>query len=286
MYVSETQFSARPLWLWPNLLSLDAPLIAVLWLHLFALCAHVRLEPAATVALALVVWLIYVADRLLDGWRAQPDEVISPRHRFYRIYRTHRNGFTALLAAVVVIACGACLDLDARTFEAGVVLAAIVGAYFAAVHWLGIGFPKEAAVAVLFGVGSVFPAWVEARQGITEVLLPGVLLVLICWLNAALIEYAEWVHLRGRVSDTPHPSTITAGKHVTGVSCAVGVSSICLALAGGFRLANPVMFAIALSAIGLAVLGLYWRRLSANSVRVLADAALLSPAIILLVWNR
>src|ERR1700744_1199150 len=47
--------STRPGWLWPNLLSLDAPLIAVLWLHLFAAAGHIRIAPLVTVSLVLVV---------------------------------------------------------------------------------------------------------------------------------------------------------------------------------------------------------------------------------------
>src|SRR5690348_15164620 len=43
--VSPKASPPHPFWLWPNLLSLDAPLIAVLWLHLFALSGHIRLSP-------------------------------------------------------------------------------------------------------------------------------------------------------------------------------------------------------------------------------------------------
>ena len=57
----------KPLWLYPNLLSLDAPLVAVAWLHVFARTWRLDYHPwEAYVTLGLAVWVIYVADRLLD----------------------------------------------------------------------------------------------------------------------------------------------------------------------------------------------------------------------------
>ncbi len=56
-------------WLWPNLLSLDAPVVAVLWQILFARCFQVPVDALAALLLLLTVWLIYAADRTLDAWR-------------------------------------------------------------------------------------------------------------------------------------------------------------------------------------------------------------------------
>ena len=74
----------RPLWLWPNLLSLDAPLVAVAWLGMFAKTWQVVWFPKTIYLLvAGVVWIIYVVDRLLDA-RIHPEDLVSdkPRHRF------------------------------------------------------------------------------------------------------------------------------------------------------------------------------------------------------------
>src|ERR1035437_3449758 len=70
-----------PAWLWPNLLSLDAPVVAVLWQILFARCFQVPPDALAAILLLLTVWLIYAADRTLDAWKG---ECHSPRHEFYR----------------------------------------------------------------------------------------------------------------------------------------------------------------------------------------------------------
>ena len=55
-----------PLWLWPNLLSLDAPLVALVWQDFAAHSFGHPLRLPARIVLALTVWAIYVVDRLLD----------------------------------------------------------------------------------------------------------------------------------------------------------------------------------------------------------------------------
>ena len=89
--------SVRPqFWLWPNLLSLDAPLVAVLWQTLFLRCLRAPVRWLPALLLFLTVWLIYVADRLLD---ARNGAVTTPRHQFYR-----RSFRWALTAWVIVLA--------------------------------------------------------------------------------------------------------------------------------------------------------------------------------------
>ena len=92
---------ARPtrFWLWPNLLSLDAPVVAVLWQILFARCFQAPIDAPAALLLLLTVWLIYTADRTLDAWNGACH---SPRHEFYR--RRWRGLLPAWLA-VFGLAC-------------------------------------------------------------------------------------------------------------------------------------------------------------------------------------
>jgi len=67
--------------LWPNLLSLDAPLVAALWQILFVRCFRAPEDPLPAALLVSAVWLIYSADRMLDAWRGTGGR---PRHEFYR----------------------------------------------------------------------------------------------------------------------------------------------------------------------------------------------------------
>ena len=66
---AESASEPARIWLWPNLLSLDAPLVAVVWQVMFARCFQVPVDTVAAALLLLTVWLVYSADRTLDAWK-------------------------------------------------------------------------------------------------------------------------------------------------------------------------------------------------------------------------
>jgi hypothetical protein len=273
---------AVPLWLWPNLLSLDAPLVAVAWELLFARCSGVRVRPATTLSLALAVWLIYVADRLLDALREPGAEGLAARHRFYR---AHWRVFVPVLAAVSPLAAWlAWTRLDPATFRCGAGLLGAVAVYFAVVHWLPSGrrrwFPKELAVAALFAAGCLLPAWQGRPLGLA-VIFSWTLFVPACWINSAAIEQAEWERLRERRSDPPHPWSAALGRHQVAAATGLALAACALVPLLAASAARRALPAVALSALGLAALGARQDRLSVDAVRVLADLALLSPALLL-----
>lgn len=68
-----------------HVLSLEAPLVAVLWQAALAHAHGLSLPPMLGAGLALACWLIYVIDRTLDTLGA--DEVLDTRHVFYRRHR-------------------------------------------------------------------------------------------------------------------------------------------------------------------------------------------------------
>jgi hypothetical protein len=78
-------------------LSLDAPLVAVLWQAALAKVHHLVLMPALPIALFLAVWLIYIVDRVLDGFSMRHSSRVSVRHAFYQ-----RNRWLYLLFVIPV----------------------------------------------------------------------------------------------------------------------------------------------------------------------------------------
>ena len=64
-------------WIWANVLSLDAPLVAVMWQALLARVLNVRLYALEPVVLALSVWLLYVVDHVFDAMRPTAAAVSS-----------------------------------------------------------------------------------------------------------------------------------------------------------------------------------------------------------------
>lgn len=242
-------------WLWPNLLSLDAPVVAVLWQILFARCFQVPVDALAAVLLLLTVWLIYAADRTLDAWKG---ECHSPRHEFYQ--RRWKGLLPVWVAVLGLTGWLAAERLSAGLFLRGVILLAAVGVYFALVHSGILRWPKEAAVGVLFALGASLQAWgkVQTPADVATILLFSGL----CWMNCIAIQKWEGE----RLDWSPSAAAIA-------LACAAGVLLYAhRPVLGGAELA---------SAFGFLLLDRVRRRLSADAVRVLADVALLSPVLFL-----
>lgn len=264
--------------LWLTVLSLDAPAVAVLWQLLFARSFHVRLGAGITVLLALVVWLIYVADRVLDALKTPVQGAEATRHLFYR---RHLWAFLVPLCAGVVLAAWMALtQLDARTFRDGVIILLAVGVYLLVVHlvsprreWL----PKEMLVGVLFALGTCFPVWEHMAGDIAVLVLPYLLFTALCWLNCAAIEHEEWTRLRGRRFGNPHPWTIWMGRRFTLLSLVAAIGALSLIVFGFWRAQWQLPAAELLSALAFAFIRYKQQTLSIDQFRVLVDIALFTP---------
>ena len=250
---------SRP-WLWPNLLSLDAPIVALLWQLLFVRCFHGSLGTLPAALLAIAVWLIYVADRTLDAWRGLTEQ---PRHEFYG-----RHWRAVLPIWIATLAAGAWLAwsrLPRPLFAEGAAVASVTALYLAAVH-LAPGLlrragSKESMVAVLFGLGASLAAWpgVQTTSDVLAILLFSCL----CWMNCSAID--DWEHGREL-----RPSVIAAAG-------LVALTAACVLqghrpILGGAETAG---------ALGLVLLDRLQRRYSADALRVLADVVLLTPIVFL-----
>jgi hypothetical protein len=251
-------------WLWPNLLSLDAPLVALLWQLLFIRCFHAgagdRNAWLAPLLLVSTVWLIYAADRTFDAWTGDGGR---PRHRFYRRHwRAILPIWTTVLAAT---ACLAWTVLPRALVERGAGLGIAVFLYFAAVHGTHRRWPKEAAVAVIFALGASLASWthLETRADILSVAL----FACLCWINCVAIE--KW--------ERPESQPGESGVPVSALSACVGVAAILIL----HRDRHILAAAEASSAAALLLLDRVRWKLSADALRVLADAALLSPLLFL-----
>jgi hypothetical protein len=242
-----------PVWLWINLLSLDAPIVAVVWQDFLARSYSTILYPAGRWMLGLTVWAIYLTDRLLDA--RNPDVGMdAPRHFFYR-----RNlrllGFMlgiALLSGLSIAA----FWLRHAVFANGLIVGAAVIAYLGIFPVGGIEGPwKVPAAAVLFTTGVSLVAWTGTPRPEWKLGWPLVAFCALCMGN--LILFRSWE----RGSNTMF----------TGVQISL-FAVLCL-WAGNSRWYE----AVAISAASLATLAFWGGSLSKDARRVLADAVLLSP---------
>jgi len=119
-----------PWWLWPHVLSLEAPAVAVLWQAGLAHAHGIRLTPLLSVGLALACWVIYLLDRTLDTVAAKSVAELDVRHAFY-----HRHRRLLLLGvippALVLLAWMALFVIPEGVLWQAVGLALLVALYLA-----------------------------------------------------------------------------------------------------------------------------------------------------------
>jgi hypothetical protein len=260
----------RP-WLWFNLLSLDAPIVAILWQQIFTRTLKVPATKASGVTLAVTVWLIYALDRVLDAWGTNRD---SARHRFYQQH--WRAVIPALLAAVLLAGWYALSGIRRSVFQNGIILLLIVGVYFAIVHiapkYSQRWWPKEMAVGLIFALGTCIHVWTLGTRPLSRWAAPLFLFAVLCWINCAAIAYWE--------AEDAHVSTWWLGRHLSAVSAVVAASAFVLAMMGPSS-SRLLPVAEGVSALGFIVLDQISQDMSTDALRVAADAVLCSPALLL-----
>jgi len=247
----------HPLWLWLNLLSLDAPIVALVWQDFLSRCFAAPLFTPGRLILGLTVWAIYIADRLLDV-RKPSAGTGTPRHRFYRANRNLATVLLAMIAGADLLTLASWLR--PAVFHNGLVVAAAASAYlllFTATEgrW---AFFKKSSAAVLFTAGVFLVAWTGTTTPATLLLWPAIAFALLCKANLVLIEHWE--------------------RHwpTRPVWVALAFFALICVAAGNSRW----YYAIALSSAVLMALGICGGRLSGDARRVLADAALLTPLLL------
>lgn len=271
-------------WLLPNLCSLDAPVVAVVWLHAFAAAFHSPVSPAIATVLFLSVWAIYIADRLIDVRRQSSWHLATARHRFVRRQQRY---FSALLALILFVA--ASLTLLALPFDlliAGLVLGSVVALYFTAFVRL---FPclkplraKEFACGLLFAVGTALGVSGVRQEILTHpgTILPAVaMFASLCVFNCLIISASERLH--DGANDPAAASTwwTHLDRDLTLFGSVIFGVAITLSLLG---LQPEFFYACIISSLALTLLHLFQRQLSASLLRVLVDFTLLSPLLFLL----
>ena len=271
------RFWWREIWIWPNLLSLDAPLVALIWQAIFAKSLHVDLSLFAQFALGLAVWIVYVVDRWLDSLR--PLAVPTARHCFYRDHGK---------AAFVVACIAACVEvfvslfLKPELFCAGTAIALAVTAYLLSVHrykgshlrWL----PKELIVAAVFAVGTILAPCVNSSHYLT-ILIPGSVFALLCLLNCAAIEHGELEHFARFTMNGDRTWVTWLASNLGLVATFAALGTTAYSIATG---CTVLYGSLALSSFGLIWFGKERSRMSANVLRVMADVPLLLPALVLI----
>ncbi len=262
--------------MWPHVLSLDAPVVALVWQHWWADVAGVKVLWFQDVILALGVWMIYLADRLVDTRRGDPESLETARHGFSQ---RHGQVLWPLLGCVMAwLAVLTLLVLPKGQFVAGLGLLLVAGGYFWGIHrprsaqWTAI-LPKEAFVGAIFALGTAFFAAWQIGPALGRHLTSLVLFALLCFLNCALITRWE-----SSTRDRREPSSLLNAFPWLPERLAIVCLGLAVLAAGLARGDGSVeLTPIALSALVLAGLDRWRKLISVHALRVLADLALLAP---------
>ncbi len=285
--------AARPrsrLWGVPiywHLLSLDAPTVAVLWAWSFARATEVHPSAIAIAILGIGTWLLYVADRLLDA-SSPRHPALRERHFFHARHRTLLLQAAAVAGALLV---GLICIMPAGARLEDTILFAVAMSYFAAVHLpvlrMRRWFPREIAVGIVFALATAVPAWSAA--GSAHAQLSGLVMLFagLCSLNCIAIEI--WEH------SAPSTRPITVPTLLVGLA----ITAVTLWLVSGNRsaIAFWICAASLVSTILLFALDRLHRSFTRRNappeeraqflliLRVAADAALLTPLLLVLPWH-
>jgi hypothetical protein len=274
--------SAGPLALW-HLLSLDAPTIAALWTWFVAHANHIRLPLASPAAMALAVWMLYAADRLLDArlLDTQPllHNELEARHLFHH---RHRRAFLLGIAFAAIALAALLPRIDAAAIHLYLTEGALLFAWFLILHATRSAhrLPKEIAVGLFFAAAIFIPT-VSRNPGLRLELLPvAILFATLCGLNCLFI-YA-WEHDSTAPANTrqAHATTRLALRHLPALAVSAAIADIAIALLDP---ASPrsIAIACALSTVLLLALDRTRRRFREVTLRAAADLVLLTPLALL-----
>ena len=263
--------------IWLNLVCLDAPLVAIAWLGVFARTFHVRIQPGNAVALFLTAWLIYLGDRLADSLLLRPGMPRSLRQDFCL---RHREIWTAILVLVAGFdAYVVWRATAAETFFVGAVVGLLALIYLVLNHPFGRVWrtlpAKELVIGFLFAVGTLVALLPNLPRTQPAFVISAAMFAIVCSLNC--ISIAGWEReldeAQGKVSiATRYPAAMRSAAKICGV-----VGLLCFAIAIAGRAALPILACLGLSAIALAWLNA--SRFEVDTKTALADLILLTPLV-------
>ena len=258
-----------------NVMSLDAPLLALLWLYVFADYWDVSyVDPLLAVVLPLVVWLIYSIDRLADC-SLHKDCEFPIRHRFHQ---RHKKVFIGVIAVVSLLV--AVLSLNFLQWSvvqsAMAPVAATVGFFllsFFSEPGKRVSYAKNllAGFAFAWGVGSGLVG-LDLSMNIFAKLLSREMLCfgLLCVINITAVDL--WVKGSSELDADLDEWALTLALVVLGLFCMLFMGLKVR------RMDDPFYVAILIATALMYMLNRSRGRMTADFLRIAADLVLLVSA--------
>jgi hypothetical protein len=231
--------------------------------------------------MALAVWILYAADRLMDARLLNIDpayhEGLEARHYFHHRYRS------AFLSGILLASIALALlipHLETEAIHLYLILGGFVSGYFILIHATRSAhrLPKEIAVGLCFAAATFIPT-VAHSPDLRLPLLPSALLfAALCSLNCLFI-YA-WEHENSPGTLQVHAITRLALSYLPALTVLLTLTGAILTLLD--HAPWPIPCAIAYSAALLLLLHHHRHAIAPLSLRALADLALATPLLLVL----
>jgi hypothetical protein len=274
--------TASPLALW-HLLSFDAPAVAALWVWFIARSQHLSLPMSSPIAMALAVWILYAADRLLDT-RALDQPGASKLSEFearHFFHHRHRRIFLIGISACAVALAGLLPHLDPRSIHLYLIEGAMLFAWFIVLHATHSAdrLPKEIAVGLFFSAAVFIPTVAHDPGLRASLLTAAIAFATVCSLNCLFIYC--WEHddiaLPG---PAPHFTTRLAIARLPSLAIGILLAYIAIAV---MQPSSSKLIALAcmLSLLLMLLLHGQRKRMSRVHLRAAADLALLTPLLLI-----
>ena len=258
--------------------SLDAPIVAVVWLGLFEKFTSVTLESHHYIILFLATWLAYCADRIFDGFRIA-DKQASDRHLFYA---EHSKPLSILWVITLVVTLIISFStLSASTLFSGFLLTAMIALYFSFIHLYPgrkvVHLHKECSVALIFSLGVTLFIWMNNPAEALEMAFMQAIFTFICLIN--LLFISAWdAEMDARQQTIAIYANRRLYRNLFTVSIMIAVAGIILGII--FLQAYMLVLSFALS-LSILLLLAKMTKLSNETKRSLADMSLMLPVIFL-----
>lgn len=262
--------------LWRSLAgwALDAPLIAGAWAVALAVAAGVTVDGVTLAGLTMAAWWVYTADRLVDIRLLAG--TAGPRHQ---TIGSHPRAAVVLLVAVAAGLAGLVFFMP----QATVLSASGVAAVGAVGWWLGRAGgsshradTRAALLAGGFAVATWLPGAVHANLPAVQVALTLLPWSALLWFNVRLTEWWERHEDDGRPAAAAPPAAVRRGGLLT--------AGVLLAVWSATGSVGSVHALTALPAWWV-----HWLlsdgKITAHVKRSVADAALLLPPILLIIFH-
>lgn len=264
----------KPWWRYVYLLGLDAPLIAVLWLFLFAKTWRVDYHPwEAYVALGLMVWAIRIAAKLLRS--AMMGDAANPLRQRRRWLAP--IAVAATLISLILIVIHFPIAIYIRLLITGIfVIAYFALALFSSAPEEDVSYPKHLFAGVAFAFGTSIMAHVYLPNMSIKDLFGSrefIAFALLCTIASSAVEHWSRAMQSGQKF---HPEEWQISLPLT----LLGAFALVFAVQAETQTARPYFYAILTGAALLQVLNRMFHRFQISEMKILASACLLVPGLI------